>query len=361
MTWKEYEASLLALSGDWAKLEEFSASGWTQGQLLLLKPFVERTMQLQAQRMVEQAGSSLLEPAVATLKRLLHSIVEMAEGPEFDTVRWSASIEFAAKSVRQFVSAVEATPDLGPADAVPSPDTILRTVTAFCDRLTNNIRKACDLASRAVALHGGHELGGLALRIREMQDEAQQKHDATLRHCDEVNRKTSELLSTAVLTSEARWFDNAQRSFAHQSEDWLTRLIVSASLLAMVFTFFIFSPPALKHGGESWSVAGNLAHFGPRVGIVSLLSTLVLVCVREYRAARHNHVVNLHRASTVSTVKALTKQGEGRLNEAILTLAAQSVFTPSTTGFDKSGPGGALVMPTWLSELKKSGASDDAS
>ncbi len=336
----------------WERLQTLDNAAWVQRQGAVIVKLPDAVQSSEAMALIEQMGTGILGPALSAIKRSLSQVItgEIA----MDDAVWSPSMDHAARAIKGILAAHD--------DYVVHPDALsnlrdreqlLSQVSEYRQGLTNNCRNAIAEASQAFTIHYSTAVGKMLEEIRAARDLGEEQTQATLRHSESVNRKTDELLSTAVLTAEARWLDKTQEAFARQSDAWLAGIVLSAALLLVVLTFFILSKPELPHGGESWTVASNLAHFGPRVALVSLLSTLVLVCVREYRAARHNHLVYPHRATTVSTVKALTKDGQGRLNEAILTLAAQSVFMPAATGFDKSEPMGPPAISPWLSDLRK--------
>lgn len=73
-----------------------------------------------------------------------------------------------------------------------------------------------------------------------------------------------------------------------------------------------------------------------RVIVISILSTAILFCVRNYSAARHNFVINRHRQNALSTFETFVKaSGDDQTKDAVLLQATRSIFTPQASGYLK--------------------------
>jgi len=76
-----------------------------------------------------------------------------------------------------------------------------------------------------------------------------------------------------------------------------------------------------------------------RVFIISFLSYLLSICVRNYNANMHNYAVNKHKANSLSAALVLldrAKTNEG--NDQLMTQAANAIFSHQPTGFNSKNP-----------------------
>jgi hypothetical protein len=74
-----------------------------------------------------------------------------------------------------------------------------------------------------------------------------------------------------------------------------------------------------------------------RVIVISILSTAILFCVRNYSAARHNFVINRHRQNALSTFETFVKASrDDQTKDAVLLQATRSIFTPQVSGYLKT-------------------------
>jgi hypothetical protein len=72
----------------------------------------------------------------------------------------------------------------------------------------------------------------------------------------------------------------------------------------------------------------------------------MVVCVRNYRASRHNQIVNAHREGALTTFAAFRESAEGAAGDAVLLQATEAVFSSQPTGYTE-GDG----SPTHVNEL----------
>ena len=336
MTWKEYEDKVGTLKDSWERVQQLSGHAWSAQQLKLLETTPVTFESDEVYRILRDMGSQLIEPALNHIRDSLRPIVNSCGEPQYDQSAWSPSHEWAAQVLEQIVRLLAE--NHFQAGDPNNPPLWLRNAKELRDGYVNNFRHLATLTSQAVAVYHAMHIGNTLQHAAGLREQA-----------EDVLRSANQLRLEVALTAEARWYAKSSDSFGRQADGWLLGLAFAGVALISVLAFFIFSAPKLQHGGESWTVASNLAHFGPRVALVSLLSTFVLVCIREQRAARHNQVVNLYRSNTVMTVRELAKSGDTKHSETILTLAAQAVFLPATTGFDK--PSSGAVASPWLAHF----------
>jgi ABC-type arginine transport system permease subunit len=88
--------------------------------------------------------------------------------------------------------------------------------------------------------------------------------------------------------------------------------------------------PTLVEGSIPLTVFAYL----PRLLVISIAFYALAVSVRNYRAHRHNHVVNQHRAVAVKTFTVFAMAATAQtVRDAILAQAANTIFTSQPSGY----------------------------
>jgi hypothetical protein len=145
-------------------------------------------------------------------------------------------------------------------------------------------------------------------------------------------------------------FGSVARSHAIHSYAWI---VVTAALAYGLLTLIHDTIENPKHAppfaSQDWWVAGNLSYFGARVLGVSVLSFLLVVSVRSFRASRHNQITNAHRASALGTFQELRDAASGPVADAVLLQATDAIFRPQPTGFGDESVG----APNHVAEMMK--------
>jgi hypothetical protein len=97
---------------------------------------------------------------------------------------------------------------------------------------------------------------------------------------------------------------------------------------------------------DAWHMAANLSFYLPRALVVSVLSWFMVFCARNFRAAKHNEIVNGHRAGALATYERLAKAPGDTVAEALTLYVAEAAF-----GVQPSGYSDAKAEGNHLSEL----------
>lgn len=175
----------------------------------------------------------------------------------------------------------------------------------------------------------------------------------TLAETRQALHQAREALAAAQGTATQEGFNRQAAAYARARlrHRWDARLWLAAStamagalLLGCWYEMKMAKP---EDGALDWLTVGALSHLGPRVFLLSVLSFILVACVRNYRAARHNEVVNGFRADAVATFHAFRNSGNGQVEAALTALAGQAVFAPQSSGYGDSGP----LMSSHLAEL----------
>lgn len=154
------------------------------------------------------------------------------------------------------------------------------------------------------------------------------------------------------ITRQGKEFHRAAREHWLASLGWaIGAVVLAGTLLWSVFEITRLGQPPPRPE-ESWTVAANLSHYAARALVVSLLSFLMVVCVRNFRAAKHNQVLNRHRWGALMTFREFKAAAEnGAVEDAVLLHATEAVFSTQASGYDDGRVGGTHVSEV-LAALK---------
>ncbi len=78
-------------------------------------------------------------------------------------------------------------------------------------------------------------------------------------------------------------------------------------------------------------------HLVPRLVIVTLLSTALIFCIRNFSAMMHNLIVNRHRQTALTTFQVFVSgTGDEGTKNAVLIQSTQAIFAPQPSGYLKT-------------------------
>jgi hypothetical protein len=162
-----------------------------------------------------------------------------------------------------------------------------------------------------------------------------------------------QLRTTGVLvgvSKQGRAFREAKEEFSKNAREWLFWVVVSgAALLGVVIYFSCASgPPEPK---LSWSTAANLAYFASHALGLSILSFALIVCLRNYRACKHNEIMNAHRERALSTFEEFRDAAEGKASDIVLLQASSAIFGVQASGFVDGEGGGATHLQELIASM----------
>jgi hypothetical protein len=133
-------------------------------------------------------------------------------------------------------------------------------------------------------------------------------------------------------------FADQARMHAKESRKWLiTSIAISGAILIFAVVTFAFNwPPAPANVSET---AGLIKYLAFRVIILSILLYGLVWSSRNYRAHRHNEIVNRHRQTALITFETFVKAaGDAETKNAVLLQATQSIFAPQSSGYLTTEP-----------------------
>jgi hypothetical protein len=143
----------------------------------------------------------------------------------------------------------------------------------------------------------------------------------------EIERKANE----GGITKQAQYFD--------QLAIWYRRLAIGWAIVGVLAGFGLWY--YVDHLEISNSVSGLdlIRKLTPRLITVTLISTGVVFCIRNFSAMMHNQIVNRHRQTALTTFKIFVDGTEDpAVKNAVLLQSTQAIFAPQPTGYLKGDP-----------------------
>ena len=133
-------------------------------------------------------------------------------------------------------------------------------------------------------------------------------------------------------------FNNEAEDLEKRSRWWLlaAALGVAVTIAAAIGWELLWPMPT---GGKYW-----VLHAFSKVPVIVMLFTVALTCAQMFRSLQHQRATNRHRALTLQTFRSFVEGTEDPdVRDAVLTIAASSVFANSPTGL--AGSRGAPTDP----------------
>ena len=160
---------------------------------------------------------------------------------------------------------------------------------------------------------------GIALKTAQEESERVKKVAAGV---DEAAKRT-------LVNHEAIHFKKLADQYRNVSGLWL--------FASAVFGVALYSYVQNFHMPDDKDTILLAEHLVPRLVTVTLLSTGLIFCVRNFSAFMHNMIVNRHRQTALSTFQTFVSSttDEGTKN-AVLVQSTQAIFAPQPSGYLKS-------------------------
>lgn len=144
------------------------------------------------------------------------------------------------------------------------------------------------------------------------------------------------------VTQQAKYFSDEASAHETMASNWLSKSYVMAFVVTGYAIASLFFPNIGWLSAESVSEAIQLTV--SKVLVFFVLAFLLIQCVKNYMAHRHNVVVNRHRQNALMTYTTLAEAGSTpEARDTVLQHAAAAVYAPNDSGYTKNeerGDGG---------------------
>lgn len=185
--------------------------------------------------------------------------------------------------------------------------------------------------------------------VQSVRDEANKVMEELKDTSSEAERVLHEVRDAAAeqgVTQQAKYFSGQADTHERHAGSWLIASILSAALVVgyAVLTLFFSRIDFL----EASSIEEAIQLTASKILVFVVLAFLLLQCVKNYGAHRHNAVSNRHRQNALMTYTTLADAGStSEARDTVLQHAAAAVYAPGDTGYLKSeerGYGGNPVV-----------------
>ena len=145
----------------------------------------------------------------------------------------------------------------------------------------------------------------------------------------------SEELGKRGIASEATHFFEESKAHQKNAQVWLgASLAATIATLVHSYNFVKSYSPALFCKIDCSAVDWNI--FIPRFSLMGILLLFTLVIIGNYRAERHNAIVNKHRSNALNTFETMTQSTTTQdVRDAVTLTAASAIYAPQDTGFSR--------------------------
>ena len=176
-----------------------------------------------------------------------------------------------------------------------------------------------------------------------------EEHDSLLLFIEKAKGDATKALAAvqeqaaqAGVSTNAQIFNNDAKAHGDKAKTWFKATVVVSGvtllLAAFLFTIGFFHTPETTPQAIQYIVN--------KLILLSALSFGIFWCARNYKAEKHNEILNQHRANALMTFRAFYEgTSESHVKDAILLQAAQAAFSPRPTGFDSQEKDGPLGSP----------------
>ncbi len=263
--------------------------------------------------------------------------------------------ELSATMAKKLLDACNAT--FSRFDEILSFDLDQGSVTSRREALTTQLADAYDLAFDQVApiiafavadttdFTKLEERGRAA--VQSLIDETEQKKDTidqTLTSATELLEEVRNVAAEEGVLKQAKFFKDEAESHADHSVRWLVASVIAAILVVFFVGWTLLYAKAPLFASSTTYEAIQIAV--SKILFFSVLTYLLVSCVRMYRSHLHNSVVNKHRQNALMTYRTLSESGATpEARDTILNHAAAAIYAPVDSGYvlnEERGYGASL-------------------
>ncbi len=198
--------------------------------------------------------------------------------------------------------------------------------TAITPHIAYSIRRGTDFDALE------REARGAAALVKQLATDARTDRDKIIAEMQSALDKVRQAAGEAGVAQHAFHFKQEADSYSKQSYVWLGSTVL-LGLVTVVYA--LYSLGYQLHEIALSAPTGRLVAAAlSRLIAISILSTGIVFCARNYFAIRHNFVINRHRQNALSTFETFVKAArDDQTKDAVLVQATRSIFAPQTSGY----------------------------
>ena len=163
------------------------------------------------------------------------------------------------------------------------------------------------------------------------------QHLTTIDETQKLNHEASSLIdqlklevTQQAINSHIEFFEEQSIEFTKASKIWLVTLIIL--LLCIIgFGFFIYFEGYVFKEPNVYNYVHNIVG---RVVIITGLLYFISISSKNFKAQKHNSIINRHRANCLKTFESFNKStSDQQTKDAILLEASHTIFGYQSTGY----------------------------
>ena len=213
--------------------------------------------------------------------------------------------------------------------------TIIRTLETEFDAYYENTMPVL-IAKAAIKKEPGEDHKqyiSLIEEIKEKQSRDKARSEEILNEMETVLQNVKDTSAKSGVAKYANLFLDESSVHETQAKYWLTwvfRILAVIILLSAIMLYF------LKDFNESSTMI--VQYTVAKVIILTALFYSLSICMRNFRAHKHNALVNKHRHNALTTFETFTSaaDGDGQTKSAVLIEATRTIFSNQQTGYSSS-------------------------
>lgn len=168
--------------------------------------------------------------------------------------------------------------------------------------------------------------------IKQLKSEFQQEKEAIANESNSLLASIQDVAAQQGVTQHAFYFKEEAELHERASKKWLWFTIIIALLtlvIAIIFAVYYMITDLGIDTGRSIQMAIS------KLIVFSILYFALIWGSRNYRAHRHNAVVNQHRQNALSTFQAFVDAAEDdkATKDAVLLRSTETIFSPHVSGY----------------------------
>lgn len=214
-----------------------------------------------------------------------------------------------------------------------SPEERDRIVDQWRNRFEGLHKRAGELLGCSVLEDGSSFQSELRKGLQEARDEAErqlQELRSKASSADQMVRSMRKVSSELAISKHASHFEDAAQVHRKTATKWIFAVAgASLALIAAAVTSLLQLPYP-----EDLDIAKSIQIAIGKLTVISVLYYVVVWTVRNYRAHRHNCVLNEHRRNALSTFEAFREgASDPETRNAILLRTTELIFAPGNSGY----------------------------
>ncbi|NVJ13136.1 hypothetical protein [Myxococcus sp. AM010] len=199
----------------------------------------------------------------------------------------------------------------------------------FINQIRGMHKNLYDVAAPAVALE---------LHIQPAIKEQLGKAEAILETINNTEKQCSKILTqlkdyatNAVVSEQSRHFSAEAKGHSHAAWAWFGGMSLAAITISITAWWASRNPPASLIDG---SLPLTIFAYIPRFVILSIAFYALSLCARNFRASRHNYIINRHRSVALDTFSVLASStADSKVKDAILAQVSSTIFSSQPSGY----------------------------